>query len=315
MRLSPVFVAMLLAGCDRDGSLTPPPVGSGPVAAASQSAAAPADTTFGVLVAGPYDTDAVVAAVNPDHRPRYTGPKGTLRGTIRVDGDPPPDTKLKFPPRCTGSEAAYGKLFRVGLDHALADVLVAVTKYGERGYVAPADEAVKVLLKDCVPSKLTYTVTFGQRIDVSNGDRDSSYLPYLDGAKSKNIMVSVPHALPIKLYPSGPSPAHYMLRDDVGSGLTANIFLLNYATHDVTGLDGRFEIKNIPVGKVRVDAMLPVIGKSDGKEIEIVEGDNTFDLTLHFDAAKDLPHRKTDADAGAPAASGAPSAAPPKKVP
>ena len=78
-----------------------------------------------------------------------------------------------------------------------------------------------------------------------------------------------------------------------------DIFVLNYATHDVTGLDGHYEIKNIPAGKVRVDAFLPVIGKSEGQEIEIKEGDNTLDFTFHFDAAKDLPKPKAAASAPA----------------
>jgi hypothetical protein len=132
-------------------------------------------------------------------------------------------------------------------------------------------------------------------------------------------MIAVPKGPPIKLYTTDRSPAHYMLREQLGSGLVADVFVLNFPTHDVTGLDGRYEIKNIPVGKVRVDAMIPVISKSEGKEFEIVAGDNTLDITLHFDAAKDLPKSSAAADAGAGdagSASAKPSAsAPPRKLP
>jgi hypothetical protein len=262
---------------------------------------------MGAPIGGPFPVASVLAGVNPQHRAPYSGPKGTLRGTIRIDGDPPPETSLKFPDHCKqAAVAAYGKIFRVGLDKALADALVAVTRYGDRGFVPAASESVKIDVKDCVPDRLTYAVTFGQRMEFFNLDTSSTYLPYLDGAGTRGIMIAAPHGPPIKLYPGGPSPAHYMLRDQLGSGLVANVFLLNYATHDVTGLDGRYEIKNIPVGKVRVDAMLAVISKSDGKDIEIAEGDNTLDLTLHFNASKDLPQRAP------PSASGAPSSASPK---
>jgi hypothetical protein len=106
-----------------------------------------------------------------------------------------------------------------------------------------------------------------------------------------------------------------MIFDQLDSGLVADVFVLNYATFDVTGLDGQYEIKGIPVGKVRVDVFLPVIAKSDGQELEIHEGDNTFDMTLHFDAAKDIP-KGQPAASGAPAASAAPSASgAPKKPP
>jgi hypothetical protein len=290
-------VSALLVSCGKGGD--------GASAAAS---AAALGSSMGAPVGGPFPSASVAAAVNPQHKAPYSGAKGTLRGTIRIDGDPPSETSLKFPDHCKqAAAAAYGKIFRVGLDKALADALVAVTRYGDRGFVPAAGESVKIDAKDCVPDRLTYAVTFGQRMEFFNIDSASTYLPYLDGAGTRTIMIAAPHGPPIKLYPAGPSPAHYMLRDQLGSGLVANVFLLNYATHDVTGLDGHYEIKNIPVGKVRVDAMLAVISKSDGKEIEIVEGDNTLDLTLHFDASKDLPQRAP------PSASGTPSASAPPK--
>jgi hypothetical protein len=320
-----LFVGLLLlAACEKSGE-KPSSGDAGaatpsPVAAASDAGA----ETYGVMIGGPYAVEKVVAAVNPQHRAPYAGPKGTLRGTIRIDGDPPPDTKLKFREDCKESPVTFGKLFRVGLDKALADALVAVTQYADRGFVPAESEAVRVNLQNCVPDKLTYTLTYGQRLDIYNVGSAGTFLPYLDGEKGKAIMIAVPKGPSIKLYANGPSPAHYMLRDDLGSGLAANVFLLNYATHAVTTLDGKYEIRNIPVGKVRVDVMLPVLSKSEGKEIEIVEGNgNTFDLTLHFDAEKDIPKRAgaADADAGAPSAASssstkpAGSTAPPKKAP
>lgn len=302
MRSSPRLIAIglgvmatLLAGCGK-GKQDAAPAGSASGAAPASSSNASGSASamssahaYGVPVGIPL-ADQVVAVVNPKHQQPYTGPKGTLRGTVRIDGDPPPDSGLRFPRRCRDSEATYGKLFRTGLDNALADALVAVTGYGDRGYVPADDEAFKITLHRCVPSKRTYAVTFGQRFEVSNIDKDTTtYIPYLDGANSHAVLVAVPQGEPIKLYPNGPPPKHYMLRDEMDSGLVADVFLVAYATHDVTGLDGKYEIKNIPVGDVRVDALLPVIEKSDGKTVHINEGDNTLDITLHFDATKDLP--------------------------
>jgi len=81
----------------------------------------------------------------------------------------------------------------------------------------------------------------------------------------------------------------------------------------VTGLDGQYQVKRIPVGKVHVGVLLPVLGKTEERDLEIKEGDNTLDLTLHFDAAKDMPAPRAAArDGGAPgpAGSAAPSAGP-----
>ena len=287
MRAHPsVFVLVLaaLAGCSKS-TAAPAPASSAPLSASA----------YGIPVGLPTGAEKVVEAVDPLHQPPYSGPKGTLRGTVRIDGDPAPDSDLKFPDRCKDSPATYGKLWRVGLDKALADAMVAVTGY--TGFVPASDEAVKITIHRCVPPLRTYALTYGQRLEVVNLDERDSYLPYLDGTPVRNVMVAIPHGSPVMLYPSVTSPAHYMLRDTLESGLVADVFVLNYATHDVTGLDGHYEIKNIPVGKVKVNALLPVIGKGEGKEIEIKEGDNTLDFTLHFDAAKDLPKPKAAASA------------------
>ena len=63
-----------------------------------------------------------------------------------------------------------------------------------------------------------------------------------------------------------------MLRDKLESGMVADVYVLKFATHAVTGLDGRYEIKGIPVGKVKVNADLPVLRKTDEKDLEIKEG-------------------------------------------
>jgi hypothetical protein len=300
-----VAAAALLAAC---GKSKPPPPDASMAADASVGADAGASAnagTYGAPVADAFAADKVVAAVNPKHVEPYAGPKGTLRGTIRIDGDPPPDTGLKFPDRCKGVLATYGKLFRVGEGHALADALVAVTGYD--GFVPAAAEAVRVDIRDCATQKRTYAVTYGQRMDAFNTDQRSSYMPFLDGVNARTIMVAIPKGDAVKLYPVGPGPKLYMLRDQLDSGFVAHVFLVNYATVDVTGLDGRYEIKNIPVGRVRVDVMLPVIEKSKGEAVDIKEGDNTFDLTLYFDAHSDLPKAAPGRDAGAPVGSAGPA--------
>jgi hypothetical protein len=305
----PLVSLASLVGCDHPGP-TPAPSASGsahPAGAGSAAASAKVPVeTFGVPVGIPGDAAKIVEAVNRRHDKPYDGPKGTLKGRLRMEGDAPPDTNLKFQASCKEAAATYGKLFRVGLEQALADTMVTVTGY--KGFVPADAEVQKISIHGCAAPKRTIVATYGQRLEVSNTDKLDSYLPFLDGAPVRAVMVAVPGGAPVKLYPQEPN-AHYMLRDQMPSGLIADVFVLKYATHDVTGLDGRYEIKGIPTGKVRVDVFLPVIGKTEGQELEIKEGDNTLDFTLKFDAKKDLP-----APAPPPAApSGAPSAGP--KVP
>jgi hypothetical protein len=58
--------------------------------------------------------------------------------------------------------------------------------------------------------------------------------------------------------------------------LVADVFVLAYATHDVTGLDGQYEIKGVPTGKVKLSAFLPAINKVVEKVIDVREGTNTL---------------------------------------
>ena len=62
-----------------------------------------------------------------------------------------------------------------------------------------------------------------------------------------------------------------------------------FRSFDVTAIDGRYEIRNVPVGKAKIDAFLPVINKSEGKAIEVKEGVNVIDLELTYDQKKDAP--------------------------
>jgi hypothetical protein len=313
------LVALVALGCD--GPAPRPPVTSAPSASsaparsatAAPAASAPAAnrTVHGVPIGIPLDDEKVVSVVNRRHQAPYSGPKGTLKGKVRMEGDPAPPTNLTFPDRCRDAAATYGKLFRVGLDGALADAMVAVTRYD--GFVPADGPAAKVLVRGCAPRKRTVVMTFGQRLEFANLDKLEPYVPFLDGARTVAGIVAVPSGEPVKLYPN--QPGRYMLRDQMPSGLVADVYVLKYATHDVTGLDGEYEIKGLPVGKVRVDVLLPVIGKGDGREVEIKEGVNTADFTLKFDAKRDMPGAAPSASASASASPSAAPSAPPRKIP
>lgn len=272
--------------------------------AASASVDPYADNPHKVPIGIPAPAKKVLEVLNPKGEAPYAGPKGTLKGVVRVKGDPSPDSNMKISPGCTEAKVVYQKLFRVGLDRALADVMVAVTEYP--GFVPPREEAKKVTVKGCAPSSRTIVVTYGQRIEIANVDKADSYMPYLDGSPTKATMVAVPGGAPVKLYPQ--VPGHYMLRDMLPTPIVAEVFALAYATHDVTGLDGKYEIKDIPAGnKVKVSAYLPVLDKAIEKIVDIKEGDNTFDIEIEFNEKKDM-ERLLKKPKGAPSASA--SAAP-----
>ncbi len=195
---------------------------------------------------------------------------------------------FKTKPQCGEAAATYSKLFRIGLEKTLADVLVAVTGY--EGIVPAASDTVKMTIHGCAMAKRTIAATYGQRIEISNLDAKESFMPYLDGAPTESILVAVPGGPPVKLYPH--QPGHYMIRDQLPNPFfIADVFVLAYSTHDVTGLDGQYEIKNIPVGKVKVNAFLPMLSHkaAEEKPFEIKAGENKLDFTI-----KSRPQGRSD---------------------
>jgi hypothetical protein len=289
----PLLALAAATGCQNNDAKpsagTTPPASSaaapGPSAAPPAGSAAAAGPSAAFPVGIPHPASDVAKIVNPKGEEPYRGPTAKLKGTVRIKGDPPPSMDLSFPTnKCGEAAATYGKLFRVGLEGAAADVLVAVTGY--KGFVPPREEAEKNTLHGCAFARRTMAVAFGQRVEVSNLDQIESYMPYLDGAPKKAVMVAVPGGEPVKLFPM--EPGHYMLRDELPKPfLHADVFVLAYATHDVTGLDGQYEIPGIPVGDVSVNAFLPSIDKTVEQRITLKEGDNVLDLTLEYTASKD----------------------------
>lgn len=270
---------VLTSACNKDAAPTSTTSASPSASAIAPIASAAPSAPFAIGV--PLPAGDIAKVVNPNNAEPYKGPTATLRGTVRIKGDPPPNTNLKFPAdKCGEAAATYGKLFRVGLEGAAADVLVTVLGYKQ--FVPAREEAKKITIHGCAFNRRTVAMTFGQRLEVANIDQIESYMPYLDGAPRRATMVAVPRGAPVKLY-ALEGNAHYMLRDEMAKAfLTSDVFVLNFATHDVTGLDGQYEIRDIPVGKVNVAAFLPAIDDAAEQSLELKEGMNTLDLEIVY---------------------------------
>jgi len=316
-----LFAALALASCDASNDVVigtaQEPLAPISATASATSSAAPKEPVPAWV--GIPQTDAVAKVINRSKAPAYSGKTGTLKGRITMTGDPAPKTDWTFPKDCAEAAAMYGKAFRVGQDKGLADVLVAVSGY--EAFVPPEAPAVQVKVQGCAYESRTVAAMFGQRLEIVNIDPVTSYMPYLDGAEYRAVMVAMPGGAPIKVFPNRPA-INYVLRDYQGrSFLQADVFVLKFSTLDVTALDGRYEIGRIPVGKVRVDAVLPALAHQKvGQEIEIHEGENALDLAFTYDAKKDtIAPRQADpwargTDPNRPAATAGQFGAPAKTV-
>lgn len=281
-QLGPMFLVFALAssplGCER--SKEPEKT----VASAAASAARPAPSAEPIArIAGgvPLPAGTVEKVVNPKREPAYSGPTGTVAGTVVITGDPAPEKAewiASIPKECLAARETYKKLFREGLMRSVADVFVAVTGY--QGYVpAPTDEQV-VEAGGCAFGTRTVGLTFGQGLDVVSKDA-RAYVPELLGAKSTAQLVVTPGGKPIRLYPQ--RPGRFVLVDSMRTFATAEVLVVAYPTFDVTGLDGKFEIKNVPVGKVKLNALLPAAMLTTERDITVEAGKTTTaELELEF---------------------------------
>jgi hypothetical protein len=222
----------------------------------------------------------IQALVNPQNLPPYAGPVGTVEGVIHITGDSSPDQETKISAECAGAIPTYQKLFREGPARTLADVLVAVTGYN--GYVPSKDEAVRVDMRECAYAHRTVSATLGQRIDVVNLDKSRSYIPYLIGDIAQAHMVAVQGGDPVRLYPT--KVGRYLLVDEMNRlWMRSDVYVLKYATHAVTGLDGHYRIEGIPAGTMKIDAFLPSIDAVASRELTIEAGKTTkVDLELNY---------------------------------
>jgi hypothetical protein len=222
----------------------------------------------------------VEAVINPKHEPAYAGPTATVRGVIRASGDVAPRTPLKgVDAGCEMAEPMYGRLFREGPGRELADALVAVTHY--KGYVPPRPLKVTVYGHGCAWDRRTIGLDFGQYIEVVAKDR-RPYVPELLGERTVAQLFALPGGDPIALVPT--KVGRFVLHDSMRIYSRTNVFVVGYPTHDVTGIDGIYEITGIPIGKAKVGAMLPESGSTISRDIELKSGEVlTLDLELPFD--------------------------------
>jgi hypothetical protein len=284
--------AVVLTGCPRRARRDTA------ASASASPSALPAPVASGLPA-----SEVVTQVVNPKSEPAHSGPRGTVRGRIVATGDAPPDRPevLKtIPENCAKGREAYAKLFREGPGRSLADVLVAVTGYS--GYVPERESIVNAKADGCFWGTRTFVLTFGQRIDIVSGDGEA-YIPELVGERGQPQIIATPGGKTAShLYPT--RPGRYQIVDNLKLFMVAEVLVLKYSTHAVTGLDGRFEIPDVPAGPVTLSAMLPQTQVNASKSVTVEAGKSTEEIVIElpFDAAQ-YAKQLAAADAGAPSAS------------
>jgi hypothetical protein len=217
--------------------------------------------------------DKVAAVVNPDNAPPYSGPAGSIEGTVYVKGPAAPDVPDVSAPLCPAAMDTYGKLFRAGPPRAdglrpLADALVVVTGY--TGFFVPEkDNAAHVAIgTNCAYPTRTIALTFGQWLEVVN-DSKQPFGPFLEGVLQGAVRVTPPERAgdPVKVYP--PRAGHFVMHDRLQPFVREDVWVLRHPLHAVTDLEGHFRIDGIPVGSLKLGVELAAIQAHEVADIEV----------------------------------------------
>jgi hypothetical protein len=286
--------ALALVACSKPTASTSTVTAGGADATALAPPPAPSAPANGT----PLPSASVAAFVNPQNLPAYSGPTGSVEGTISITGDPSPDVPGDFT-ACPDAVKTYGKLFRAGNPvpgggRALADAVIAITGY--TGYYVPeANEVRKVSIEGCAFPRVI-DMTIGQRLELVNNTTDV-WGPILEQAVLPALMLAPPKGGTVKLFP--PRPGHYSLADQLRHPYAkSDVWALMYPLHAVSNLEGHYRIDGVPVGKLQVSARLTMISEQTTKPVDVLAGVvQKVDLELHYtpkDAGADL-------DSGPPA--------------
>lgn len=225
--------------------------------------------------------------MNPSGATEYSGPTGTIEGTVRVKGDAPALRNFQAMPKgCDKATAVYAPAYRAGPKGELADALVGVLQ--TNGYVRPPRTDKHVVIKDCAIQPRVVDLSLGQRLLVANAD-DMPYAPQTAVGKSKITRLALKDQSPVPVILAHPGAYGMTWLAGVlpgGSVPELTVFVIPSALHQTTALDGRYRIVGVPAGKNKVYVTASHQGMPEvRKEVEVVAGGTvTVDLELSYAA-------------------------------
>ena len=199
--------------------------------------------------------------------PAAAGPKGAIKGKVAFAGAAPAPKKLDraSDPFCAKTEAVDQAVV-VNANKTLANVWVKVM--GAPDGEAPKDP-IDIIQKDCIYEPRVLGVVAGQKVAIKNGDQTLHNVHTYRGADTIDNLAQPPGspAIKKKMKAAKPGqPQEIRFSCDVHPWMTAYVGVHNNALHAVTGKDGAFEIKDVPVGKYTVEAWHEVYGV---KKVEV----------------------------------------------
>ena len=189
-----------------------------------------------------------------------TAAAGSITGTVRLEGTPPPPERIAMnaDAYCSQQPGAMTETL-TGAAGSLQNVFVYV-KDGLGNLKFPVPETPIVLdQKDCVYRPHVFGIQVGQTLEIVNSDstlhnihaipahnREFNRGQSLQGMKHAHLFTSTEVMIPF--------------RCNVHNWMTAYVGVLDHPFYAVSGADGTFELKGLPAGTYRIEAWHEKLG-------------------------------------------------------
>ena len=205
-------------------------------------------------------------------------------GVITLTGTPPAEkeiTPLMENPDCAKMHATTPTthFYVVGPNHELADVVVSLK--GVTGKSTGASQPPAVLdQKGCLYTPQILAIQTGQKLIVKNSDpciHNVHPTPTASGNPESN-QVQRPGGADLDFVYAQPE-MFLRFKCDVHPWMFAWVSVFDSPWFCVSGLDGKFVIKNVPPGKYTVEAAHRKLG-AQTQDVEVKDGDVTANFTF-----------------------------------
>ena len=209
---------------------------------------------------------------------------GSITGTVKFDGTPPKLRPLKMDadPGCAKkhSSAVMPEVLVLGEGQTMANIFVRI-KNAPGTHSAPS-ETVVMDQKGCKYIPHVMGVMVGQKFVVKNSDgllHNVHSLP----KKNQSFNRAMPAAVTEFEYTFDKEEFMFKIKCDVHPWMNAWVGVMTHPYFDVTGTDGKFEIKNVPAGSYEVEIWHERLGT---KTANVTVGDGAANADFTMSAPK-----------------------------
>lgn len=210
---------------------------------------------------------------------------GTIAGRVVFKGKVSPAPAIDHPrdPFCEKHKPTDGKVTRVGKDNGLLDVVVRVPPGAAKGDPARAPRAV-LKQQGCMYVPRVFGIVAGQDLELVNDDRTMhnihGFVKNTVGDDDTVLNTGQGMGAPPIVKKAPAEPGIVRIKCDVHPWMVSWMIVTDHPFFDATNDEGRFTIKEVPVGSYELEAIHPLYGKKTARITVTADATATTELAF-----------------------------------